>query len=285
MADSTNLNILVIGGSRNIGYDAALRFLNNTRSTVTYLLRNPSVFDEDVNVQKHVQSGQARLVKGNALYPEDVSTLWAEATKERPVDVLLFTVGFTGDPKFHPLKGFVIEPPDLVTKSLLNVLCTMPKTGKLPKIITLSTLGVTRGSRSASPFLLSPVYGWLITPAVNDKLGMERVIAHCSGWDWNPKNGEPSDEIMGRNWQAREGLPAPGSLKGLACVIRASMLTDGNAIADTPNAKKGLIKPYRAAVGDISGYRISRKDVGHFVYETIMRKWEDFGGKQVSVTY
>lgn len=114
---------------------------------------------------------------------------------------------------------------------------------------------------------------------------MERVLAHCAGWNWKAKDGEPSDIIMGENWRGREGLPAPGSMKGLVCVVRASMLTDGEAIADTPNAQSGTKKPYRAAVGDISGYTVSRKDVGHFVYETIVHNWGQFGGNQVSISY
>ncbi|KAF9053171.1 hypothetical protein BJ165DRAFT_1339359 [Panaeolus papilionaceus] len=280
---SQNLNIVVIGGSRNIGYWTSLRFLQSTPSTVTFLLRNPSVFDTDNEIQTYVKSGQARLIKGDALSSEDMKALWTEASKGRPVDVLLFTVA--GNPKFHPLKGFQINPPNLVTQSLINVLCTMPKASPPPKIVALSTLGVTRTSRSASPLLLKPLYGYLIGPAMYDKLGMERVIAHCAGWEWNAKDGEPSDEIMGADWRDREGLPAPGSLNGLACVVRAALLTDGECLADAESPKQAKKRPYRAVAGDLSGYTVSRKDVAHFVYETLTNNWADFGGKQVGISY
>ncbi|PPR02059.1 hypothetical protein CVT24_011158 [Panaeolus cyanescens] len=264
---SNNLNIVVIGGSRNIGYWTSLQFLKNTPSTVTFLLRNPSVFDEDSEIQTYVKSGQARLVKGDALSPEDMKNLWSEATKERPIDVILFTVGFTGNPKFHPLKGFLINPANLVTQALLNVLCTVPQTPALPKVVTLSTLGVTSTSRSASPLLLKPLYGYLIAPAMDDKLGMERVIAHCAGWEWNLKDGEPSDEIMGADWR------------------NPALLTDGECLADGESTKQSGKKPYRAVVGDVAGYTVSRKDVAHFVYEILTEKWQEFGGKQVGISY
>lgn len=128
-----------------------------------------------------------------------------------------------GNPKFHPIKGFVISPHNLVTQCLLNILCEMPKTDPLPKVITLSTSGVSPSSRSQVPFLLNIFYGYLISQPLQDKLGMERVIYHCAGWNWNPKDGEPKEDIMGKGWQGRDGLPASGQLKN-AMVDRKSVV-------------------------------------------------------------
>jgi len=89
-----SLNILVIGGSRHIGYHSALRFLD-AGSTVTFLLRSPTTFDDDEVIQKHVKSGKARLVQGDGLVVADVQNVWAVACRDKPVDVLLFTVGFS----------------------------------------------------------------------------------------------------------------------------------------------------------------------------------------------
>ena len=107
------LNVLSIGGSRHIGYHSALRFLGEPLpdfvvafrliicttigggSTVTFLLRNPAVFNGDEAIQTYVKSGHARLVKGDALVHEDIKRLWAEASSERPVDLLLFTLGYS----------------------------------------------------------------------------------------------------------------------------------------------------------------------------------------------
>ena len=118
------LNVLVIGGSRNIGYYSALRFLGmsfhsvyrnclattifpnpfflfcnlDAGSTVTFLLRSPTIFEEDESIQNHVKSGKARLIKGDGLVLADVQNVWAAASKDRPVDLLIFTVGFSEYP-------------------------------------------------------------------------------------------------------------------------------------------------------------------------------------------
>jgi hypothetical protein len=273
-------NVLVIGGSRHIGYYSALRFLD-AGSTVTFLMRSPSSFDDDQAVQKYVKSGKARLIKGDALVLADVQSVWAAASTDQPVDVLIFTVGYTGSPKFHPIKGFVISPHNLVTQCLLNVLCEMPKTNPLPKVITLSTSGVSSSSRAQVPSLLNIFYGYLISHPLQDKLGMERVISHCAGWNWNPKDGEPKEDIMGKGWQGRDGLPASGQLKN-AMVVRAAPLNDGECVADSG----GSGRPYRAAEGEVKkGWSISRKDVGHFVFDAVTNHWDEYGNKQVSIAY
>lgn len=60
---------------------------------MTFLLRSPSTFDADEQIQKYVRSGKAHLVKGDALVKADVQCAWDEAQKHGPVDLLLFTVG------------------------------------------------------------------------------------------------------------------------------------------------------------------------------------------------
>jgi len=272
------LNVLVIGGSRHIGYYSALRFLD-AGSTVTFLLRSPATFDDDQTIQKYVKSGHARLIKGDGLVLADVQNVWTAASSDQPVDVVLFTIGFTGSANFHPIKGFLITPHNLVTQCLLNVLCEMPKTNPLPKVIILSTIGVTPSSRSQAPFLLNIVYGYMISHPLRDKLGAERVIYHCAGWNWNSKDGEPKEDIMGEGWKEREGLPAPGQLKN-AMVLRPAMLNDGECVADS-----GKTPPYRAAEGNLKGWSVSRKDVAHFIFDAVTNHWDEYGNKQISIAY
>lgn len=64
-------------------------------ATVTFLLRKPSVFDNDETIQKYVRSGKARLVQGDALVKTDVKRVWhaAQGDDHKPVDFLIFTVG------------------------------------------------------------------------------------------------------------------------------------------------------------------------------------------------
>ncbi|KAG8217945.1 hypothetical protein J3R82DRAFT_6115 [Butyriboletus roseoflavus] len=149
-----NIKVLTIGGSRNIGYFSSVRLLD-LGATVTFLLRKPSVFDNDETVQKYVRAGKARLVQGDALVKEDVERAWtaAQGDDSKPVDFLVFTVG--GTPQFKLTKGFVVSPPNLVTQSLLHCLETLPTPH--PNIITISSAGITRIGHEKLPFLLKPV--------------------------------------------------------------------------------------------------------------------------------
>lgn len=62
---------------------------------MTFLLRSPTTFDDDETIQKYVKSGKARLVKGDGLVVADVQNAWAAASSNQPVDVLLFTIGYS----------------------------------------------------------------------------------------------------------------------------------------------------------------------------------------------
>ncbi|KAJ7217724.1 hypothetical protein GGX14DRAFT_695793 [Mycena pura] len=250
-------------------------------ATVTFLLRSTSVFDGDSIIQKYVQSGHARLLKGDALVAADTQRAWDVAGV---VDAVIFTVG--GYPSFHLLKGFVLTPPNLVTQCFLNVICTMPTQSDAPqpKIIAFSSTGVTPAAHAALPLPLKPLYSILAAAPHRDKVGMERVIAHCAGWHWDPKaDSEPSVEIMGQGWKERNGLPAAGTLKH-ALVIRAGLLTDGPSVADEI-AKTGKGKSYRVSENELGGYTISRKDAAHFVVDALTVRWDEFNNKRVNLTY
>lgn len=69
---------------------------------MTFLLRSPSCFDNDEDIQGFVKQGKVRIVKGDALVKEEVRRGWEVAGQTVPgsspesdgqVDVLLFTVG------------------------------------------------------------------------------------------------------------------------------------------------------------------------------------------------
>lgn len=74
-------------------------------ATVIYLLRNPSVFDNDANIQPFLSTKKARIVKGDALVKNDVARTWSEATSDsKPVNYLLFTLGILACPNDLPLR-------------------------------------------------------------------------------------------------------------------------------------------------------------------------------------
>ncbi|KAJ7693320.1 hypothetical protein B0H17DRAFT_1168870 [Mycena rosella] len=272
------LNVLTFGASRNIGYFAAVRLLEKG-ATVTFLLRSLAVFDEDTLIQGYVKSGRVRLVKGDAANEADTRLAWDTAGV---VDVVLFTVGTV--PTFSIFKGMVFEPPNPTTQCMSAVLCTMPTYagGHQPKFIALSSIGLTPPAHAALPLLIKPLYAMLELPH-RDKIGLERVLAHCSGRTWDDTtDGVARESIMGENWTQREGLPAPGTLKHVL-VVRPAILTDGICVADEV-ATKGKGKSYRASEQELGAYTISRKDVAHFLVDAIAR-WNEFENKTINVGY
>ncbi|KAG8947124.1 hypothetical protein FRC04_010975 [Tulasnella sp. 424] len=262
------MKVLAIGASRNIGYFATLNLLK-AGNTVVFQLRNVSAFDDDAEMQPFVKSGQAKLVKGDALVQEDARTAWTEANADGvPVDVVLLTVG--GAAKFTLTKGFVINPPNLCTSALVNILSVIPHDlSTQPKIVAVTSNGITAKSHQGIPFLAKGFYA-LITVPHADKLGMEKAIHWSAGWPW--KEEQPEAHILPQGWQEQLG-GKPGWLKSVV-VVRPAILTDGEEVG-------------KYKVGqEIPGlWTVSRKDVGHFISNDVLKDWSKWEGKAVSVGY
>ncbi|KAG1860603.1 hypothetical protein DFJ58DRAFT_268492 [Suillus subalutaceus] len=271
-----NSKVLVIGGSRNIGYYSAVRLLA-LGATVTFLLRSPQVFDQDDTIQNYIKEGKARLIQGDALVKDDIRRAWSEAQVDdtRPVDFLIFTVG--GIPQFSLTKGFTMTPPNLITQSLINVLETLPSPH--PKIIAVSSAGLTQASHKSLPLPLKPLYRYFISVPHKDKRGMEEVIAHSAGREWDARDSA-GDEILGVGWTSR--VPNIGELKSIV-IIRPALLTDGVCRADVKGEGS---EAYRVKEGDLeSSWTVSRRDVAHFIVEGVVKHWQEWEGKCASIAY
>ncbi|KAJ7778995.1 hypothetical protein B0H16DRAFT_1359687 [Mycena metata] len=264
------MHVLSIGGSRHSGYWAAVRLLEQG-STVSFLLRKPSVFDEDPMIQKFIRSGAARLIKGDAKKEDDMVNAWAQAGI---VDAVIFSVG--GAPEWSLTKGLIIDP-NLGAGCMLCVLRSMPihDNAPPPKFVAISTTGLGPVAHKALPTLIKPFYSALATPH-NDKIGMEQVLAYCAGRPLDPSHGEPKVEVLSENWTQR--LPPPGTLKHRVLVVRPALLTNGKCMADELEVKGKGKAPYRASAEELCAYTISRKDVAHFVVNALGR-WDEFESK------
>ncbi|KAF8877043.1 hypothetical protein BD779DRAFT_1558843 [Infundibulicybe gibba] len=160
----------------------------------------------------------------------------------------------------------------------------MPRTSPQPRMITISSMGLTPHSHAAMPLPMRVLYGAMLDVPHRDKVGAERIIAHCTGWAWDKiADREPPEEIMGPgDWTQRPGLPAPGTLNSVL-VIRPALLTDGDCRADKAKARG---KPaYRVSEPDISTWTVSRKDVAHFVADAVLNRWHEFENKRVTIGY
>ena len=168
---------------------------------------------------------------------------------------------------------------NLVTQSLLNILSTLPPYH--PRIITLSSTGLSKKSHANLPFALKPLYGYLLAVPHKDKVGAERIVAHCAGWSWDADDGEVGEDILSSGWEA--GLPEAGSLRNIV-VIRPALLVDGDCKADKMKDGEGK-EPYRVKEGEIGGWTVGRKDVAHFVVEGVLGDWGRWEGKCISIAY
>ncbi|KAG8925002.1 hypothetical protein FRC01_010811 [Tulasnella sp. 417] len=262
------MKVLAIGASRNIGYFACIDLLK-AGNTVIFQLRNVSAFDDDAEMKPFIESGKAKLIKGDALVQEDVRTTWTEANADGPVDVVLLTVG--GAAKFTLTKGFVINPPNLCTSALLNLLSVVPHDlATQPKIVAVTSNGVLAESHKNIPFLAKGFYALISVPHA-DKLGMERVFHWSAGWpeeSW--KDGDPEAHILPQGWEERLG-GKPGWLKSFV-IVRPAILTDGEVTAK-----------YKAGENVPGLWTISRKDIAHFISNDVLKDWSKWEGKAVSV--
>jgi len=157
---------------------------------------------------------------------------------------------------------------------MLNVLAAMPR-DPLPKLVLISSIGLSKSSHDSLPCLMKPMYGYLLQGPHADKLGMERIVARAAGWEW--KNEEPPEGILAADWETR--IPDAGFQKRIL-VVRPAFLTDGKCEADDAGNAG-----YRASNQELGGYTISRKDVAHFIAEQALKDWEKFENSIINVGY
>ncbi|KZS99085.1 hypothetical protein SISNIDRAFT_545910 [Sistotremastrum niveocremeum HHB9708] len=270
------MNYLVVGGSKNIGYLTSVRLLESG-NTVTFLLRKLSVFETDETIQKYVKSGHVRLVQGDALSRDDVARAWQKAAEGETglVEGVVFSVG--GIPSFKLTKGFVQTPANLVTLCLLNVLATWPHAmAKQPKLVVVTSNGLSKETHNALPFLLRLMYSYLLAQPHEDKLGVERAVYQAAGKEW--KEREPNQEVLHSGWKSllREGAWLPDTV-----IVRPALFTDGECLADAPKPKL-----YRTSDGVLpSAWTISRKDTAHFIATKVLADWNSWKGKEIVIAY
>lgn len=261
------MHIFALGASRNIGYNASLRFLAKG-DTVTFLLRSVATLETDQELKPYIESGKATLVKGDATSFDDVSVGWEKASSQGTVDLVLFTIGGT-QASFSITKGILMTPHNLCTEAILTTQRVIVQSrAPVPKFVVVSSTGLTRQSKAVMPLPLRPLYDWMLHAAHEDKRGLEAVIHHGIGIPY--EEGEtPGEAILPAGWQ--DSLPAAGWAKH-SVIIRAALLTSGEATGK-----------YRAAVGDFKSWTVARKDVAHFIAEELLVNWEKYDGKIVTV--
>ena len=280
------VKVFALGASRNIGYYAALGLLRKG-NTVIFFIRNPTLLENDPEVQPFLESKHAKLVRGDAMIEADVFSAWNEAMADGiPIDYVLFSIGTflptnpfpdskhllsTGatKAKFSLTKGFVTMPQNLCSQSLLNTLTVIAHAEARPRLIAVTSQGITKEGHRQLPLPLRLVYALMEVPHV-DKNGMEQLAAYCDGKPWNET--DHTGTLLPDTWKQALGEDE-GWLKSIV-VLRPALLTDG--------AEKGK---YRMEETLKSAYTISRRDVAHFITGRLMEDWSEFQGKAIVLGY
>ncbi len=196
-------------------------------------------------------------------------------------------------------KGFIIDPPDLCTRSLLNLFTTAPESLRAPenqpRFVIITSNGITTEAHAKLPLAMKPIYNIMLPAPHADKLGMERILARTAGREWATRD-EVSADILPAGWQNIPGLWEENGLKHLV-IIRPALLTDGGCRGDELLEKdekregkgkdrKGKV-PYRTLANDEmrDGYRVSRQDVAHFIVEDALPNWSKWEGTAVNLAY
>ena len=189
------------------------------------------------------------------------------------------SVGAGLDMSFNNIQGLTTNPPNLLTKAILNVLCAIPDSVPRPKLIATTSVRVTKGSSFPDMFASRPMDTFHLRKLRLDELGLERVLAHGSGRQWD--DTEPRDKITtvdGIKWQDRKGLPLLASLEVLVFRPEPSV-----ALWDEIMENSG------GNSNDVGGsqlsepYTVSKEEVAHFIAETVVKNWNRYKGKVVTV--
>src|SRR5215470_5804929 len=112
-------------------------------------------------------------------------------------------------------QGFSLNPPNLCSASLFNVLACYPTDiSPQPKLVVISSNGLTDAGHAALPFVIKPLFSIALKSPHADKLVMESMHLHrgllniqlltrfrsylsCSELAMAPKRSRKNDRIFG----------------------------------------------------------------------------------------
>ena len=230
---SNTKTVAFLGGTVGVGLSALKHTLAAGHECIA-LCRTPAKLAALIPLES---TPNLKIVEGNA---HDLSAvtkcIQANDSGERLVDMIVSTIGS------RPKGGIAPEDPQCCRKGAavmvdaINNLRNNGATGN-PHIVTFSTTGLSKFGRDY-PWVLWPIYGWLLKAAHEDKELMEKRFM---------ESGQPFT------------------------VVRASLLNDG---ATNKTVKVGIEDPKTGRESLNIGYFISREDAGKWTAENLVFKEE-----------
>ncbi|KAL8712060.1 MAG: hypothetical protein Q9225_007010, partial [Loekoesia sp. 1 TL-2023] len=168
-------------------------------------------------------------------------------------------------PKFtrNPLKP-TFEDPTVYQDSILSINTALQiiksssgQASKMPLLTALSTTGISENQDV--PIMMTPLYRWMLAvPHANKEVLEDRIV-------------KAKEENLIRDY----------------VVIRPSLLTDEriNGKTEIKVSWEGKA-PGKLGDGAAVGYKITREDVGYFVFESVIaNSGGELVGKKISITH
>ncbi|KAJ9636687.1 hypothetical protein H2201_008367 [Coniosporium apollinis] len=250
--------------------------------TVTALARTPSklttLLTSTHGIPQHVLDSNLTIVEGNI---KDIATVKKTLVSKdgRIVDIIVSGIGGTPTLQWSLLRPVTLTDPNICESAAATILAALrelrqtrrddpfqsqgEKGAQGPMYIAISTTGVSAKQRDV-PFLIYPLYHWLLQVPHADKRAMELVLIA----------------------DASSTSPAIGDY----AIVRPTLLTDGPAKGtetvrvgwEYPGEKHEEAEP---APGPALGYSVSRADVGAWIFEQLVEGKGKWGNKCVTLTY
>lgn len=223
--------------------------------TCRALVRTPSKLTASLDAQGVSKSSLANLeiVEGNAKDINSVKELLQTSTGM--VDTVVFGVGAAPKLRLH-IMPVTLDDPNLCRTAMATLLSALNelKAATKPRLLVISTTGITRGPRDV-PFLYIPLYHWLLHVPHIDKRVMEQLV-------WEQKDKPDAERVIGE-----------------FAIVRPTLLMDGNGVG-VGNIRYGLES------SPALGWTIDRKDVGNWLFESCVKpaKLGEFKDQAVSLT-
>jgi len=259
------MKCVLLGATQGCGLETLLNLIKD--GNVCYVMcRTPSAFEatlKERDVDINITSEEKKLInpiKGDAFKEADVRALFEAAGQD--VELVLFSLG--GRPSFKNPFAPKLLPPAICTRTtgiFLPVFTScFPNPTTQPRLIIISSNGLGAQGHADLPWLLKPLYGWLLKEPHADKEEMERQINTGAGIqhvDFNPMGDDKG-------------------MLGNVVIVRPALLTNGEA-RGLQSVSSGKRLP--------SAWTISRKDVGLFIATNCVQPDSPWRGSGVTIAY
>lgn len=219
------------------------------------LARSPSNLRASLQTRGLSESilSKLEIIGGNA---KDINSIKKFLTTDSGiVDTIVFGVGAAPKLRLH-IMPVTLDDTHLCRTAMATLISALNelKAQTKPRLLVVSTTGITRGPRDV-PLLYVPLYHWMLAVPHVDKKVMEQLV-------WEQKEKAAEERVIGD-----------------FAIVRPTLLTDGQG-AGADAVKYGLED------NPALGWFIDRKDVGNFMFEKLVKPRDlgEFRDQVVAVT-